>query len=301
MSRDDEDVKADTAIASDAIDRFETGAEAFAYLRLIGGGEDRDIDVGEAALALALVNMPGVAVGRYRHHLQKLIEHAREEYDVRRRTADDTPALRAEVLRHIIHTAHGYKGDDETYDNLDNANLIRVIDRRRGLPVALCIIYIVIGRALGFDVEGLSFPGHFILRLEMDGQRLILDPYAGGREMGAADLRQLAKKMIGEHAELSHNYYAPVSNRELLLRLQNNLKKRLIENEDYHQALQVIETMAAIAPAEVRTLFDKAILYAKLGQIKQAATALEEYIDRISDAREKAQARTLLNQILQLQ
>lgn len=300
MSRDDDDAVPKAADASDAIDRFETGAEALAYLGFIGGGTDADIDVGEAALALAVVNLPGVAVGRYRHHLQKLVEHAREDYAVRRRTADDSLPLRANVLRHVIHDAHGYKGDEETYDDLQNANLIRVIDRRRGLPVALGIIYIVIGRALGFSIDGLSFPGHFILRLEMDGQRLILDPFAGGREMGAADLRQLAKKMIGEHAELSHNYYTPISNRELLLRLQNNLKKRLIENEDYHQALQVIETMAAIAPAEVRTLFDKAVLYAKLGQIKQAAAALEEYIERIPDAREKAQARTLLNQILSM-
>lgn len=288
-------------ITPDAIDRFETGAEAFAYLRLAGGEADGDIDIGEVALALALVNLPGINVVRYRHHLAKLIEHARDDYANRRRTGEDTLEMQAEVLRHVIHTAHGYHGDTQTYDDLQNANLIRVIDRRLGLPVALGIIYIVVGRALGFTIDGLSFPGHFILRLERDGQRLILDPFRDGAELDAAALRQLAKKMIGEHAELSHKYYAPVSNRDLLLRLQNNLKTRLIENEEYHQALQVIETMAAIAPDEVRTLFDKAVLYAKLGQIRQAAAALEEYIARIPDAREKQQARQLLQQILSMQ
>lgn len=295
MTRDSDSITPDT------IDRFETGAEAFAYLRLVGTKDDGEIDVGEVALALALVNLPGINVTRYRHHLAKLVEHARDDYSSRKRTGEDTLAMQADVLRHVIHEAHGYHGDAQTYDDLDNANLIRVIDRRKGLPVALGIIYIVVGRALGFAIDGLSFPGHFILRLERDGQRLILDPFRDGAELDAAALRQLVKKMIGEQAELSHKYYTAVGNRDLLLRLQNNLKTRLIENEDYHQALQVIETMAAIAPDEVRTLFDKAVLYAKLGQIRQAAAALEEYIARIPDAREKQQARLLLQQILQMQ
>lgn len=289
------------SITPDTIDRFETGAEAFAYLRLVGTKQDSEIDVGEVALALALVNLPGIKVDRYRNHLAKLVEHARDDYANRKRSGEDSLTMQANVLRHVIHDAHGYKGDTQTYDDLDNTNLIRAIDRRMGLPVALGIIYIVVGRALGFVIDGLSFPGHFILRLELDGQRLILDPFRQGAELTAADLRQLVKKMIGEQAELSHKYYTPVSNRELLLRLQNNLKTRLIEHEEYHQALQVIETMAAIAPDEVRTLFDKAVLYAKLGQIKQAAAALEEYIARIPDAREKQQARILLQQILQMQ
>ncbi len=289
------------SITPDTIDRFETGAEAFAYLRLVGTKQDSEIDVGEVALALALVNLPGIKVDRYRNHLAKLVEHARDDYANRKRSGEDSLTMQANVLRHVIHDAHGYKGDTQTYDDLDNSNLIRAIDRRMGLPVALGIIYIVVGRALGFVIDGLSFPGHFILRLELDGQRLILDPFRQGAELTAADLRQLVKKMIGEQAELSHKYYTPVSNRELLLRLQNNLKTRLIEHEEYHQALQVIETMAAIAPDEVRTLFDKAVLYAKLGQIKQAAAALEEYIARIPDAREKQQARILLQQILQMQ
>lgn len=286
---------------TDSVDRFETGEEAFAWLRLAGTQDDDAVDLGEAALALALVFLPGVHVDRYRHHLAKLVDHARDDYASRRRSAPDTPELQANTLRAVLHDAHGYHGDRDTYDHIDNANLIRVIDRRQGLPVALGILYLVVGRALGFHIDGLSFPGHFIVRLEKDGHRLILDPFADGKVMEAADLRQLVKKLIGADAELSHNYYMPVNARQLLLRLQNNLKTRLIEHEEYHRALQVVETMQALAPAEPRTLFDKAVLYAKLGQPAQAATALEEYIDRIPDPREKQQAAILLQQILRMQ
>ncbi len=286
----------------DSLEHFETPEEAMQYLRIAGTMADSDLDVGEAALALALVFLPGLHVERYRNHLKKLVEHARDEYAARlRQSGDVTASLQAEVLRKIIHESHGYKGDNETYDDLQNANLIRVIERRAGLPVALGILYVVVGRGCGFQVDGLRFPGHFLLRLEYEGQRLILDPFDGGREMTAADLRQLVKKLIGEQAELSHNYYEAVTTRELLLRLQNNLKSRLIEREEYAQALLVIETMAALAPDEPRTSFDKAILYAKLGQVQQAASALEDYILRIPDAREKQQAKALLQQILRLQ
>lgn len=284
--------------AAEDLQRFETQGEAFSYLRHVGTLCDAEIDMGEAALALALAFMPGLNVDRYRQHLRKLSDHVREEYQSRLRMKErDTLHLRVQVLRKIIHEAHGYSGDDSTYDDIQNVSLIRVIERRKGLPVSLGIIYIVLARAMGWDIEGLNFPGHFLLRLQKDGERNILDPFRGGQEMDAAALRQLLKSVVGKGAELSHNYYDPVGNRDILIRLQNNLKKRLIDAEDYAAAVQVIETMEAIAPDEYRTLFDKGVLYAKLGQRQQAETALVDYISRVPDARDRQQAQALLAQI----
>ncbi len=284
--------------AADDLQRFETQEEAFIYLRHVGTLRDAEIDMGEAALALALAFMPGLNVDRYRQHLRKLADHVREEYQSRLRMKEqDTLHLRVQVLRKIIHEAHGYSGDDDTYDDIQNISLIRVIERRKGLPVSLGIIYIVLARAMAWDIEGLNFPGHFLLRLQKEGERVILDPFRGGQEMDAAALRNLLKSIIGKGAELSHNYYDIVQNRDVLLRLQNNLKKRLIDAEDYVGAVQVIETMEAIAPEEYRTLFDKGVLYAKLGQKKQAETALLDYIDKVPAARDRQQAQALLAQI----
>jgi len=176
-----------------------------------------------------------------------------------------------------------------------------VIERRRGLPVALGLLYIVAGRYCGWQVEGLNFPGHFLVRLEMDGERLIADPFRAGAEMDAAALRGLLKSIAGEKAELSHQFYLPVSNRDILIRLQNNLKKRLIEQEDYAQAVIVVEAMEALAPDEYRALFDKGILYAKLGQKGQAIKAIEDYITRAPDARDRQQAQGILQQIRLMQ
>lgn len=279
--------------------RFETPDEAFQYVRYAGTLKDREIDLGEAALALALLFLPGVKPGRFRSHLKKLVAQAQEEHRQRLRQGDaDALGLRVDVLRKVIHEMNGYAGDEKTYDDIQNANFIRVIERRRGLPVALGILYIVTAEGMGWAIDGLNFPGHFLVRMEEGGERIILDPFRGGREMDAAELRRLLKSIAGKGAELSHSFYDPVKRRDILIRLENNLKKRLIETEEYAQAVIVVEAMEALAPDEHRTLFDKGILYAKLGQTRQAAAALERYIEKAPLAQDKQQARAILQQIL---
>lgn len=280
------------------IHRFESPDEAFQYLRYVGTLADDQVDLGETSLALALLFLPGLNPDRYRNQLRRLREHAAEEWQMRQRlNEEDTLALRLAVLKKILHDMHGYKGDTETYDDIQNASMIRVIERRRGLPIALGILYIIVARHIGWQIDGLSFPGHFLVRMDKDGERVIIDPFREGKEMAAADLRQLLKSIAGGTAELSHNFYDAVSNRNTLIRLQNNLKKRLIETEEYAQAIIVIEAMEALAPDEYRTLFDKGVLYAKLGQNRQAAVALERYIDLTPDPNEKQFVRNLLRQI----
>jgi regulator of sirC expression with transglutaminase-like and TPR domain len=277
---------------------FQTPDEAFQYLRRLGSVEDKNIDLAEAALALGLIFLPGLHIDRYRQHIAKLSGQAREEFEEQRRAKKkDTLEVRVQALRKVIHGENGYRGDERNYDDIQNANFIRVIERRRGLPVSLGIFYIVLARKMGWVCDGLSFPGHFIIRMEKDGERIILDPFKEGQEMNAATLRQLLKSTVGNAAELSHNFYDAVSNREILLRLENNVKKRFIDQEDYAQAIVAAEAIEAFSPQEYRTYLDKGVLYAKLGQKQQAIAALEVYIGKTPHAREKHQALLLLQQI----
>lgn len=276
---------------------FSTAAEATAYLKSLGSTPDSaELDLAEAALALALPFHPGISVERYRHHFAGMSRRAQEM----REEADDwqdTLAERATLLARVVEGEFGYAGDRETYDNLQNADIIRVIDRKKGLPVALGILYLHVARALGWQAVGLSFPGHFLLRLERDGQRAILDPFQPGHILEAADLRTLLKNVVGRQAELAHQYYNPATDRDILVRLQNNLKRRLIEGEDYATAAEVLETMRAFAPRERRAYFDEGVLRAKLGQIERAVELLSAYIDKTEDIREKQKAKRLLEQI----
>ena len=143
-------------------------------------------------------------------------------------TAGGDLAARARALNEIILLKHGYSGDELTYDDVQNANLIRVVDRRKGLPVALGILYLHAARAQGWDSVGLAFPGHFLIRLSDGPERLIIDPFHGGRICDAASLRELLKAMAGQDVELTPRITRRCPDRDVLLRLQNNIKSRLL-------------------------------------------------------------------------
>src|SRR5437763_3546597 len=151
------------------------------YLRELGAAGSPVLPIGEAALALASFERPRVALSRYRQHLATLAR------DVGRHAgATGDLAAQAHALNEIILLKHGYSGDELTYDDLQNANLMRVVDRRKGLPVALGILYLHAARSQGWDAAGLAFPGHFLIRLADGAERVIVDPFHGGTTCGAA-------------------------------------------------------------------------------------------------------------------
>src|SRR3974377_2340871 len=180
------------------------------FLRDLGTSDERTLPIaeaalaltsfqrptGEGALALAPFEPPRVQPGRYREHLRVLAR------DVGRHPgATSELAERARALNEIILLKHGYSGDELTYDDLQNANLMRVVDRPKGLPVAPGIPYIHPQRAQGWDIAGLAFPGHFLVRLADGPGRVIVDPFHGGQICGAAELRQLLKAATGRDSE----------------------------------------------------------------------------------------------------
>ena len=108
--------------------------------------------------------------------LSQISQKVRNAYIEKRQI--DTNQINA--LKSVLVSEYGYSGDTVSYDSLQNANLIQVIDRRKGLPITLGIIYIHAARAQGWDIDGLNFPGHFLLRIEDGVKRTIFDPFNGG-------------------------------------------------------------------------------------------------------------------------
>ncbi|GJL85030.1 MAG: hypothetical protein DHS20C02_08050 [Micavibrio sp.] len=268
------------------------------YLESVGKSEDSEVDLAAAALAFASIDRPGLSLERYSIHLQKLAKEVGLRHEeLLKAGADDNVETQLAALKHVLVDGHDYGGDEGNYDNLENANLVGVIDRGKGMPVTLSILYIHTGKAQGWDIAGLNIPGHFACRLQKDGQVVIFDPFSRCRILQASDIRKLVKKALGEHAELSSDYHDPMPNKNILIRLQNNIKLRQIEMEDYKGALQTVEMMRLIAPEEYRLFLDAGVLYAKLEQLDSAVDALESYIEQAPDARDRADAAQLLAQI----
>ena len=239
-------------------------------LRAVGILADEEIDLADAALLLGALDMPSVSLERYRDHVERLagdvaaLARAGEPLERRRRH-----------LNAVLYDAHGYAGDAETYDAPENANLLQVIDRKVGLPVSLGILYIQAARAQGWVVDGLAFPGHFLVRMDEGDRRVIVDPFHGGQLLEADHLRGLLKQFRGADAELEPSHYAPVGNRAILLRLQNNIKSRALQASDGARGAAILERMLLIAPEAGGLWHELGMVRARLGTIKGAVEALE--------------------------
>ena len=193
-------------------------------------------------------------------------------------------AAQANALNEIILLKHGYSGDELTYDDLQNANLMRVIDRRKGLPVALGILYLSAARAQGWDAVGLGFPGHFLIRLSQGPERIILDPFHGGRTLDAMALRELLEgDLPARRSSLRPTITRPFADRDVLLRLQNNLKSRLIQGQQHERALRVIETMQMLAPELPELWREAGLIQAQLGNMRASMSSLEQFVARAAD------------------
>ena len=273
-------------------------AQLMESLHAMGTQPDAALNLGQVAIYLAALEQPGVSLERYETHILKLSEEVAERHAALLEAgAVDGAETRLAALKHILVDKYDYSGDDETYEDLQNASLIRVIDRRRGMPITLGVLYMQVGRNLGWEVHGLNVPGHFVCRIDYDRTRIIFDPFGKCDVLLAPDLRRLIKKSMGPHAELSATYYEPTDNRTTLIRLQNNIKSRRIEAEDYEGALRTVEAMRAIDPTEYRLFLDAGVLYARTQQLQKAIIAVEEYIARAPNIGDRQEAARFLQQI----
>ena len=247
-------------------------AAAETILRDFGTRPDDEVDLIEAALALAALDRPGVALDRYRDHAAALV-----------RDLGDALAAGAGIvgaLGDVMAGRHGYRGDTLTYDDYQNASLIRVIDRRKGLPVALGILYLHAARGQGHAAEGLNFPGHFLIRVGAGAQRAILDPFNDGVERSAADLRDLLKATTGVEAELEPAHYEGAGNRDILIRLQNNIKTRHERAGRPEDALKSVDAMLLFAPRAMPLWREAGVIHARLGNLGAAIAAFETIVEQ---------------------
>ncbi|UYN95341.1 MAG: transglutaminase family protein [Enhydrobacter sp.] len=252
-----------------------------ARLRDLCAGDGVRLDLLEAAFVLSLMySAKTFDLGPFRQHVAVLAEDVANL--VHRRGA--VP----EALAGVIARAYGYRGDSETYDDLQNADLARVIERRKGLPVALSVIYLHVARRQGWHAEGLAFPGHFLIRVAIDGARHVIDPFHDGAVRDAADLRGLVRKVLGDDAELSPAHFDAVPDRDVILRLENNVRLRLVQREDWLGATHSLDRMLAIAPDRPELLFEAGQLNARLDKRRAAIAAFERFLHVGSDGADPA-------------
>jgi regulator of sirC expression with transglutaminase-like and TPR domain len=240
-------------------------------LSALCAGDGRRVDLLEAGLTLSVLQRnEAIDSTSLRQHVAAITSDLADL--VHRRGAQP------DRLAEVVASSYGYRGDSETYDDLQNADFARVLERRKGLPVALAILYLHVARAQGWDAEGLAFPGHFLIRVEIDGARHLLDPFNDGRVCDAAEMRSLLQRVLGPQADLSSEHFDPVADRDVLLRLENNVRLRLAKREDWMGTAQSLDRMLAIAPDRLELLFESGQINARLDKRRAAIAAFERFL-----------------------
>lgn len=183
-----------------------------------------------------------------------------------------------DALNHYLFDELELRGDRMAYDAPDNAVLPKVVARRRGLPIALSILWIDVARRLGFDAVGIALPGHFVTALRLDIGSLYFDPFNQGRAFGEEEAARIVRKLSGGRMAFDSAMLAPVSHRTILIRLVRNLYASFLKREAWDEALWCATHLVLLAPEDTGPYRDRAFVHLKRGEILPAARDFQEAI-----------------------
>ncbi|MBE0619802.1 MAG: tetratricopeptide repeat protein [Burkholderiales bacterium] len=241
-----------------------------------------EFDLAEACLLIAQDAYPDLDIADYLARIDALAA------TVRGRVADDAFAKQKLVAlnRHLF-TELGFSGNAIDYYDPRNSYLNQVLERRTGIPITLSILYMEVGRRLGLRLQGVSFPGHFLVKLRVSGGQLVLDPFCGGEAQSEADLRaRLALVLPQREADTLRlaQFLQPATPRQILARLLRNLKGIYLQLEEAQNTLEVMQRMVMVAPHAAEEVRDRGLAYYRLDCFRAALADLQDYLARRPDA-----------------
>jgi regulator of sirC expression with transglutaminase-like and TPR domain len=271
--------------------------EARAALTAAGQLPDAEIDLAAVALQLARIDAPEADWRAASATLSELAQASVAAAAADPEADAGDAERRRQVLARVIHGEFRFAGDTDDYENPANANLIQVAERRRGLPVALGILWLHAAEAAGWAAHGVDFPGHFLLAIEGGRGQALVDVFAGGTGLQAPDLRGLIKRIEGERAELRPGLVRLMDKREVLLRLQNNLKLRRLRAQDLPGALACAEDMLRLAPTQAAIWREAGLMNQRLDRIGAALACLERSLELDPEGLAATRARAVVEEL----
>jgi regulator of sirC expression with transglutaminase-like and TPR domain len=243
------------------------------YSTQLGLIEDEDIVLDEAALSLALLDHEGTQLPEY----HRLLDAVATRLDMVGRDAHSA-RQQADALSQVFYDEFGFVGDQDSYDDPANADLIRVLDRRRGLPVSLSILYVAAARRMGWAAEVLDVPGHVLVLIGDEAVPTIVDPFRGGSLVSD---RQLAALVAAHTADMppAVRHVAAMPNRAILVRLLLNQATRAKQAGKGRRALDLYNRMTMIAPSHGPAWWERARLELDDGDTAAARHSLTAMLE----------------------
>lgn len=249
--------------------------------------DDASLPLLATALLIARDEYPDLDADLYDTLAQEHAAGMRAEIE-----AIDHWALKMQAINRHIFDELGYSGDHDEYYDPRNSYINQVFERRLGNPISLAMVQMEVARRLGVPLDGISFPGHFLVRLPIGDGILVMDPFNRGRPLGADELRQRVRPHLGGDApddDALARILHPASHRAILTRVLRNLHGVYVDAGDWERATRSADRLLKLSPNDPDALRERGLGYLHLGHRGGARADLSRYLQlnpRAPDARQ---------------
>jgi regulator of sirC expression with transglutaminase-like and TPR domain len=260
-----------------------TALEYFASLV----ADDASIALTEAALSLAQDEQPGLDTQDVLLQIDAMAERIKK-----RLSSDASPVHRLRLLNRYFFQELGFAGNVNDYYDVHNSYVSSVLETRRGIPITLAVIYIEIASQIGLTAKGVSFPGHFLVKLRMPQGEVVIDPFTG-HSLSRHELDELllpyrrAQGLDGDFDVPLGLFLQASPAREVLARMLRNLKEIHRSARDWRRLLAVQRRLVILLPQAFEEVRDRGLAHLELGQTDEAIDDLSTYIDRARGATDR--------------
>ena len=250
--------------------------------------DDASLALVEAAVSIAQDDYPGLDTQAVLAEIDALAQRLK-----RRIPADAVPVQRLRWLNRFFFQELGFAGNVNDYYDPDNSYLHRVLATRRGIPITLAVLYAELATQIGLTARGVSFPGHFLVKVKMPQGEVVLDPFTG-QSLSREELNELLlpykrnRGLQGEFDAPLGLFLQAAPGRDVLARMLRNLKEIHRSAGDWTRALPVLERLVVLLPQAWDERRDRGLVYAELGHAQAAASDLAEYLAHAGDAQDSA-------------
>ena len=250
---------------------------------LISASNAPGTSLARATLLIARIEYPRLDPEPYVARLDAMGEAAGRAIAQHIDTSGDTSALSGvKALNDYLFDELQFVGNRDNYEDPRNSCLNEVLDRRTGIPITLSVVYMEVARRAGLQVDGINFPGHFLVRCPEQKGHLIIDPFHAGALLSEHKCRLLLQKHVGNEVAFSKSLLAPATRQQIIVRMLLNLKRIYVNMRSFPQARDVTELLLAITPSALSELRDRGLLAYHLNDVTAALRDLQTYLKLVS-------------------
>jgi len=242
--------------------------------------EDDRIDLLRAALTIARTEYPELDIENYVTRVEALASKVRSQLVPNFSVMDLISTINRVLFREI-----GFRGNREDYYDPRNSFLNDVLERRLGIPITLSVLYMEVAQRVGLPLVGVGMPGHFLLKVyDIEGRQILIDPFNQGSMLNAAECEQRMRQIYSGELRFKPEYLLPVSRRQILTRMLNNLRHIYMSVRQFRKTLAIVDLVLAIYPRSPEDVKQRAMLRFSVGQLAGALNDLDQYLKMSPEA-----------------